>query len=321
MEKIKIGILEFGIRKNLNALSKVEDILNYACLADQLGFSRFWLSEHYTANYDAAWQNPEPLLPLLAGMTNNISIGVAGLLIKYHVPYRVALNFKLLANLFPGRIDLGFAKGSPSVKNAIPLLFNGCMEQESRLFQDNLSHTIRLMKNEEQYAEKNIIVSPYKGDLPNFWALSVSNNGLSYALENGLNYSRSLSHQNANTLFEKGKLQSFIKRFEDTYGKKPFTNLAIASYCASDSVSAERDFKSLLLENPYFLPFENNESAYVFGNPRQFADRLSSLSEAYGVDEFILIDIANVSETRMESLHLISEACGLLQTDRVVATI
>ncbi|WP_295715614.1 LLM class flavin-dependent oxidoreductase [Mucilaginibacter sp.] len=313
MKSLKLGLLEFGVRKKLNTLSKIDDIFAYACEADRLGYSRFWLGEHYTVSADTAWQNPEPLIPLLAGMTNNISVGVAGLLIRYHCPYRVALSFKMLSNLFPGRIDLGFAKGTPGEKNVIPLLLGGYMNDEgANLFTDRMLETISILKNEEEYAGRNIILPPYKGDLPNLWGLSISNNGLNQALDNEMNYSRSLFHEKANISFEKEKLYAYKNKFEDLYGKKPMVNLAIAGYCAESAQSAESEFKTLLKNNPYYLPFEKNASCYVYGSPSQFADKLNELAENYGTEEFIFIDIADEPGKRKETLNLIGEELSLM---------
>ena len=112
MKPIRVGLLDFGLRHGkLNSLSVVEDLIDYAGRADQLGFSRFWIAEHHVPQTRAAWSNPQALVPLLAGMTQRIHVGVAGILLSLHTPYHVASSFKLLAHLFPGRNDLGVSNG------------------------------------------------------------------------------------------------------------------------------------------------------------------------------------------------------------------
>lgn len=114
MNQITLGLLEFGYhQKNTNSLSVIQDVIDYVVKADELGFSRVWLTEHHNFYRTSPWSNPEMLLPVLLGSTERIRIGMAGILINYHSPYRVALNFKLLANLYPRRVDLGLANGTP----------------------------------------------------------------------------------------------------------------------------------------------------------------------------------------------------------------
>ena len=110
---IKIGLLDFGIRDNKknSGLQSLYDVVDYAVRADELGFNRFWMAEKYNFDYYAGWSNPEVLVPVIAGMTEQIRVGMAGILLPFHSPFRVSLNFKLLNNLFSNRIDLGLAKG------------------------------------------------------------------------------------------------------------------------------------------------------------------------------------------------------------------
>ena len=51
MKDLAIGLLDFGVRRlSMNSLLRVTDLLDYAARADQLGFSRLWLSEHQLSN-------------------------------------------------------------------------------------------------------------------------------------------------------------------------------------------------------------------------------------------------------------------------------
>lgn len=110
---MKLSILDFG---NVNI--KHEDITDvYNALfenvevCDQLGFKKYWLSEHYSNSY--SWNKPDTILPLLLSTTENIDIGVAGILFKFREAYRTACDYNILTALFPGRVDLGLASGAP----------------------------------------------------------------------------------------------------------------------------------------------------------------------------------------------------------------
>ncbi|MEL6654219.1 MAG: LLM class flavin-dependent oxidoreductase [Bacteroidota bacterium] len=131
---MKIGLLTFEIGMERNDAMQ---LFEYAQIADELGFSRFWLGEHYDdpLNY---WSNPEPLLPLLLGHTERINVGTAGILIRLHSPFRVATNFRLLNSMFMGRVDLGLAGGY--AKDPVVEALTG-KEVADFLAQDRYQHT------------------------------------------------------------------------------------------------------------------------------------------------------------------------------------
>src|SRR5579883_1962883 len=107
---MKLGILDFGyISYGSNAISRIDETIQRAELAEELGYTRYWLGEHHVK--DAAWRNPLLMMSVLASYTNKIKIGCAGVILPVTNPFRIAQESRLLANLFPNRIDLGIAKG------------------------------------------------------------------------------------------------------------------------------------------------------------------------------------------------------------------
>ncbi|AZQ63746.1 LLM class flavin-dependent oxidoreductase [Flammeovirga pectinis] len=87
-QKIKIGLLDFGIRKtDYSSMGKILDVMEYAEHADRLGFSRIWLTEHHNYSSSDAWSSPQMLLPLILNNTDQINVGVAGVLLNYYSSY------------------------------------------------------------------------------------------------------------------------------------------------------------------------------------------------------------------------------------------
>ena len=77
--------------------------------ADRLGYKRFWISEHH--NFEGlASSSPEILIAHVAGATERIRVGAAGIMLPNHAPLKVAEWFKTLEMLHPGRIDLGLGR-------------------------------------------------------------------------------------------------------------------------------------------------------------------------------------------------------------------
>lgn len=77
--------------------------------AEQLGYSRFWVSEHHNTE-TLAGSSPEVLVSYLLAKTKSINIGSGGVMLQHYSPYKVAENFHVLASLEPGRVDLGIGK-------------------------------------------------------------------------------------------------------------------------------------------------------------------------------------------------------------------
>ncbi|MFJ5562936.1 LLM class flavin-dependent oxidoreductase [Lysinibacillus xylanilyticus] len=77
--------------------------------AEQLGYSRFWVSEHHNTD-TLAGSSPEVLVSYLLAKTKSINIGSGGVMLQHYSPYKVAENFHVLASLEPGRVDLGIGK-------------------------------------------------------------------------------------------------------------------------------------------------------------------------------------------------------------------
>jgi alkanesulfonate monooxygenase SsuD/methylene tetrahydromethanopterin reductase-like flavin-dependent oxidoreductase (luciferase family) len=62
---MKLGVLDFGaIQQNSNAISTIHETIEVAQKAEEIGFHRYWLAEHYEES--VAWTNPVTVLGLLA---------------------------------------------------------------------------------------------------------------------------------------------------------------------------------------------------------------------------------------------------------------
>ena len=142
---MQIGFLDFGSVLHSH-VATIENTIEFAKLIDELGFSRYWLAEHHENGI--AWRSPEVLISVLAGFTDNIRIGTAGILLPLNSSLRVAHQFKMLSTLYPGRIDLGIAKGisSPDISNE---LLNGFSLEDTLKEHTTRVNKLCLFLNEE----------------------------------------------------------------------------------------------------------------------------------------------------------------------------
>ncbi|MGK5449021.1 MsnO8 family LLM class oxidoreductase [Streptomyces radiopugnans] len=94
-----------------DALSSSVDL---ARMAEELGFTRFWVAEHH-GSPSFAGTAPEILAAVLLARTDRITIGTGGVLLPRYTPGKVAEVFGVLASLYPGRVDLGLGRaGGPA---------------------------------------------------------------------------------------------------------------------------------------------------------------------------------------------------------------
>ncbi|MFL6205496.1 MAG: LLM class flavin-dependent oxidoreductase [Acidimicrobiales bacterium] len=81
--------------------------------AEQQGFRRVWYAEHH--NMDAiASSATSVLIAHVAAHTDSIRLGAGGIMLPNHAPLVIAEQFGTLAELHPGRIDLGVGRAPGS---------------------------------------------------------------------------------------------------------------------------------------------------------------------------------------------------------------
>jgi len=109
-KNIRLSVLDQSpVRKGVTAEQAVKETIELAKYTDQLGYTRFWVSEHHNTG-SLAGSTPEVLMAYLASQTTNIRIGSGGVMMPNHSALKVAENFRMLEALAPGRIDLGMGR-------------------------------------------------------------------------------------------------------------------------------------------------------------------------------------------------------------------
>lgn len=87
-----------------------QECIEEAVLADELGFSHFWMSEHHFAEDD--WNSrPLSILAAMSARTRRIRLGTYVLLLALHDPLAVAEEAAAVDILSDGRLDLGIGAG------------------------------------------------------------------------------------------------------------------------------------------------------------------------------------------------------------------
>ncbi len=77
--------------------------------AESLGFTRYWLAEHHNMP-GLACSSTAVLVGHIAAATRSMRVGSGGIMLPNHAPLVVAEAFGTLAEIYPGRIDLGLGR-------------------------------------------------------------------------------------------------------------------------------------------------------------------------------------------------------------------
>lgn len=280
---MKFGLLDFGeVDLNSNGIETIHNTINNCQLAEKKGFSRYWLAEHYTN--EIAWRNAEIMLTLLAGYTNSIKIGSAGVKLEVSSStFQIAQNYRTLSSLFENRIDLGFARGYET--NEVMEVITD-MERNFH-YSDAIKKMIKLFNHEFE----SISLVPLSKINPDLWMLGASNSMNNFCIDHKLNFALSLFHRINTPLPEKDIISNLKNQFLEQNGYLPHTNIAISVFCNDSKRRINEEIKT-----------RKNVVLNVFGTPQECREKIQILLNDYEVDEAIIL---NLGRNQKEKLFLI----------------
>lgn len=298
---IQLGILDFGRRGDLNSLDIIQEIIIYAVKAEEYGFKRFWLGEHHLSTANISYTNPEIIISIVAGMTEQILVGSAGSLISIHSPYIIASNFRLLNNIYYKRIELGLAKGAPDSAKVLEFTNEKLLNTPRNIiFDKNLQDILFLLNNDEyNMTENQLVIPPYGGENPNIWYLSSGFDYLDFVIVNNLNYCISIFHKaNKGMSVTKDKLKKFKKDFFEKNRREAEIVISIA-FCSDNNRSQYQN------ENP-------NESFNILNiTVEELSVIIKQYYDEYGISEFVLYDTTVTNEAKISNLKKLNKIFNL----------
>ncbi|MCB0630562.1 MAG: LLM class flavin-dependent oxidoreductase [Saprospiraceae bacterium] len=290
----KISILEFGTINppELYAHDVLNDLFEYVETLDRLGYNRFWLSEHYSPEF--AWYTPEMLLPLLAAYSRRIKIGQAGVLLKYHAPFRIAHQFSILSGMFPNRIDLGMV-GAITCDEAVLALTEQPEGTARSSFSARIAEVYRLLQGEPLTPgqPKSLRLPLVGAARPDLWLLSTSGSTMVDAVQCRSNYCISLFHPGAVLSKQKDLLKRFREDFYAVHHTLPECAIAVKCDCRENSTTAPRRRGEL--------------QSSVAGTPADCAEQLLELSHWLEAEEIVIKLPVTAGATRDFAVHALAE--------------
>ena len=107
-QPIRYGVFIMPVHPPEKPLEQsLDEDLEFVVLAEELGFSEFWIGEHHTSSVETIVM-PELFIAKALAMTQTIRIGPAPVCLQYHHPGHVASRLALLDHLSHGRLNICF---------------------------------------------------------------------------------------------------------------------------------------------------------------------------------------------------------------------
>jgi alkanesulfonate monooxygenase SsuD/methylene tetrahydromethanopterin reductase-like flavin-dependent oxidoreductase (luciferase family) len=272
----RLTLLEFG------ELS-LGDVLDVAQLAEELGFSRFWLAEHL-----GLIENALLLTTLVAGSTSRIRVGPAGVLLRYHAARAVSWDALYLQRIF-GRIDLGLAGGRHSAAHDAPYLDGRTDAYAPETFEEKLRGVARALSRHVAPQER-----------PELWIL-----GATESLDRGKSAARlhahfSLSLMHVPTPPSAGPIRAYRDEEARLGLDRGHAGIAVQVAC----VESERERLA------HVSPHPGVAGKPIVGTGAECRARLEELCHTYDVTEVAILEGSVGVERRSASIRMLAEAFG-----------
>lgn len=328
--EIKYNILDQSVcTEGSKDADAIRDTVRLAKEADELGYHRFWVTEHHNSNTMVS-ASPEVMIPAIASVTKNLRVGSAGVLIPLYSPLKVAEQFNLLESLFPGRIDLGIGRApGGDLKTTLKVQPNFNTNENSF---DKITELLSIMdnSNEKFGMRKTYVAHPRIETEPEIWVLGSSPDSAMFAAKAGLRYSFASF---INDEYCVQSIQTYYQNFiPSKYLDKPYVNLAIFALASESKEKAEeisrcsemwlvetflhkKNIKYPSPETAMLRRYATEEMMFIeyrrrsvyIGEANEVAERIKSLAKKLYVQEVTLLTFAHEYEDRLNSYKLLSE--------------
>lgn len=329
---IRVGILDqTPIYEGETPVEAFRHTIELAQRAEQLGFHRFWVSEHHDGQH-VAGSSPEVLISHLLAHTKRIRLGSGGVMLQHYSPYKVAENFNVLAALGPGRIDLGIGRAPGGLPRSTQALQQGT--QEAASLQEKIVQVRRYIHNEPfedaSHPFAGLSASPVSRNPAELYILGASADSAGMAAELGLPYVFSL-FINSSTEVALEAIRVYRERFDRSRGQEPYAALAISLIAAeseqeAEQLASEHQLVKIHLESGKVLTVGSVEQAEEFGRQSNESYRvevlepsvirgtkekvgqaLLKLQQDFDIQEIIVTTAARDFSKRVRSFELLHE--------------
>jgi luciferase family oxidoreductase group 1 len=167
----------------------IRDTVALARHCEQLGYDRFWVSEHHN-HPTIVGTAPEIVMAAIAATTERIRIGSAGIMLPHYSPFKVAEVFRVLDALAPGRIDMGLGR-APGSDGRTAFALNPAANERPEHFPADVRDLMAWVQNAplvQGHPFAAVKAYPNGPTSPEIWILGSSDYGAQVAALFGLPY-------------------------------------------------------------------------------------------------------------------------------------
>lgn len=326
---LKLSVLDqTPIRKGSNAHESLQETVELARLTDQLGYTRYWISEHHNT-ITLGGAAPEVLLARLGIETSRIRLGSGGIMLPNHSTLKVAENFRLLEALYPGRIDLGIGR-APGGDRATSQLLNPSNTFDPQEYIEQIRDLRDFITETPTPNNLNgkIKAIPSINSSPDIWILTSSGESAYLAAHFGVGLSYA---QFINPIGGGEAVKIYKERFKSSSQlAKPATNVGIFVFCSESEEKVNQakalfDYRLLSFEKGNFNQFYSyddikdykyseaeferlkfHRQRYIAATPEKMKQSLKALAGEFSTDEIVVATFADSREDRFKSYELLA---------------
>lgn len=315
-----------AVREGQSIAQSIQTTIRTAQQAEALGFARYWLAEHHNMPGIAS-SATAVLIGHVAGQTSRIRVGSGGVMLPNHPPLVVAEAFGTLAEIYPGRIDLGLGRAPGTDPHTMRALRRNHVENE-----DDFPRDVQMLQRllDAPQPGQTIIATPGAGTQVPIYLLGSSLFSAQLAAHLGLPYAFA-SHFAPRFLDQ--ALQMYRNLFRPSgVLAKPYVMVGVPVIAAPSDEEADYLASSTyqrvlgiltgqrgLLQPPQhgFMAsldtgtrqaIEDFLALRIIGGPAAMKEGFARVQQRTQADEFIMVSDFYDEEARLQSLRIAAQA-------------
>jgi luciferase family oxidoreductase group 1 len=307
--------------------------VDLARAADRLGYLRYWVAEHHASRM-LACASPEALIGPLASATARIRVGSGGVMLPHYSSLKVAETFRMLAALYPARIDLAVGRAPGSDPLTAWALQRDKRQAAPDDFPEQLGELLSYIRDglPAQHRLSRVAELPPIDERPVPWLLGSSPQSGIWAADLGLPYAF------ADFIAPDGA--EIMRRYSAAFApsvnlERPRGLVAVWALCAATDTEAERLAASsrmafahflsgnlikvppvdtavqFLQTNAHLLDAIVRRRRAIVGSPATVRAAIERVAAEYDVPEVMVVTITFDHGTRVRSYELLANAFDL----------
>ena len=269
-KKLRLTVVEQSpVRKGGTGADALRETIALARATEALGYERFWVAEHHNISSIAS-TSPEILIGQIGAATTTIRIGSGGVMLPHYSAFKVAENFRMMATLFPGRVDLGLGRAPGGDQRTAAALAYPAAPIDVRAYPEQVDDLIGYLGDslppEHPFAQ--LRPGPATKGVPEVWLLGSGIDSATLAAHRGLPFSF------AHFFGQAAQGPAIVEHYRQQFRRspqcaEPQVHVAVQVMCADSQEEAQWHASSLKLGR---LQMARNQGGQGIVSPEEAAE-------------------------------------------------